>query len=472
MQTTKFSSLNLSKEILKAVQDAGFEISTPIQTKSIPPLLEGKDVIGQAMTGTGKTAAFAIPAIEKTDASKKKVQTLIICPTRELALQVAKETNKFLKYKEEIHEIPIYGGQSIDHQIRGLRRGPQIVIGTPGRLLDHIGRRTLNLKDITTVILDEADEMLKMGFAEDIEKILKTTPTERQTVLFSATMPREILKLANKYQNNPELIKIVHENVTIPEIEQKYFEANGRNKLDILLHLFESEKPKKSIIFCNTKRMVDKLVTNLNAHGYYTEALHGDMTQNKRNRVMDKFRKNKIDTLIATDVAARGIDVKDIEIVFNYDIPTDEEFYVHRIGRTGRAGKTGKAYTFIFEREIHLLRTIEKYIKSRITRGILPTSEQILESQADKISNKIREVIKQKNLEKYISSIEQSLIKDNSLIDIAAALLKMHLEKSKSDNKVDGKDSNKYRNKRSSRDRNRSGNRDRSKNGRRSYKQK
>jgi ATP-dependent RNA helicase DeaD len=323
MKTLKFEELNLSKDILHAVRDMGFEEATPIQSQSIPVILKGKDIIGQAQTGTGKTASFGIPIIETIDSHSKKVQALVLCPTRELAIQVSEELGELLKYKKNIKVIPIYGGQSIDRQIRALHLGVQIVIGTPGRVIDHVDRGTLKLDNIKTVVLDEADEMLDMGFRDDIEKILKSVPKERQTIMFSATMPKQIFELSKKYLKSPEHIKVVHEVLTVPNVKQYYIEVKQNMKLEILTRLIDISNPKLSLIFCNRKKGVDELVSHLQARGYFVEGLHGDMKQNVRDRVMSKFRNGKLEILVATDVAARGIDVENIDSVFNYDMPQD-----------------------------------------------------------------------------------------------------------------------------------------------------
>src|SRR5215469_13221739 len=333
-----FSELGLSAELLKAIDKLGFEKASPIQADSIPPLMQGTDVVGQSQTGSGKTAAFAIPAIEKTDPSQRVVQVLILCPTRELAIQVSEEIHKLAVFKRGVNALPIYGGQSYERQFYGLKQGAQIVIGTPGRLMDHMRRGTLRLDTVKLVILDEADVMLNMGFREDIETILKDAPKERQTVFFSATMPRPIRDLIERYARNPENVKVEQKEMTVPTVEQVYYEVDRRFKIELLTRLIDIHDLKLGIIFCNTKRMVDDLVDHLEAQGYMADRLHGDMTQAMRDRVMNKFRKSGMEFLVATDIAARGIDVDDVQVVFNYDLPYDGEDYVHRIGRTGRRG--------------------------------------------------------------------------------------------------------------------------------------
>lgn len=429
MHTIKFNDLNLTKELTKAIGDLGFEEATPIQSQSIPLLLDGRDVIGQAQTGTGKTAAFGIPAIEKVDTSRKETQVVALCPTRELAIQVAEGLNDLIKYKRGIRIIPVYGGQSIERQIRAIRKGAQIIIATPGRLLDHIERRTVTLDNISMFILDEADEMLNMGFIGDIEKILKQTPAKRQTVLFSATMPKPILELSKKYLKNPEHIKVVHKELTVPNIQQFYYEVKPSSKLEILTRLIDLHNPKLSLVFCNTKRGVDNLVSHLEARGYLADALHGDMKQNQRDKVMAKFRSGKLDVLVATDVAARGIDVDDIDAVFNYDMPQDEEYYVHRIGRTARAGRTGQAHTFAVGKEFRAIKEIERYTKSKIIQKQPPSSEDVAEVRTSAFIDDVRSAINKGDLKKYEHYIESLMEEDFSAFEIAAALVKMHFSR-------------------------------------------
>ena len=360
-QMNLFGEIQLDKKIVTALADMGFEEPSPIQSQTIPIVLSGSDVIGQAQTGTGKTAAFGIPIMQNiTDA--RKIQALIMTPTRELAIQVSEELGKIGRIKR-IRSLPVYGGQPIDRQIRALKMGVQVIIGTPGRLLDHIKRGTIKLDGIKFLVLDEADEMLDMGFVEDIETIIKNIPAERQTLLFSATMPKPILRLAEKYMNKPQLVTVSKEKLTVPLIDQFYFETN--DKLDALCRVLDVEDTDKTIIFCRTKKGVDELVNALGNRGYLAEGLHGDLSQNQRDRVMKKFREGKSDILIATDVAARGLDIENISHSINYDIPQDPESYVHRIGRTGRAGNKGTAMTFITPREFRQLKLIEKIAKTK-----------------------------------------------------------------------------------------------------------
>ncbi len=423
----RFGDLHLSREMQKAIEDIGFEEATPIQVQSIPHILKGKDVIGQAQTGTGKTAAFGIPTLEMVDEASRKIQAVILCPTRELAIQVAEELKKLSKYKKGIEILPIYGGQPIERQIKALRKGVQVIIGTPGRVMDHMDRNTLKMDDVKIIILDEADEMLDMGFREDIEFILKKIPEKRQTILFSATMPQAILNLTKKYQHNPEFIKVVHKELTVPSIEQFYYEVKEQTKPEILSRLIDSYNLKLSLVFCNTKKRVDELVGHLQARGYLADGLHGDMNQTQRDRVMSKFRKGTIEILVATDVAARGIDVDDIEAVFNYDVPHDEEYYVHRIGRTGRAGKTGRAFTFVVGRDIYQIRDIQRYAKTKITSKKVPSLSDVEEIKTNLLLEKIKESINEGHLGKYINWVERLIEEDCTSLDVAASLLKMIL---------------------------------------------
>jgi len=425
MKQVSFYDFNISKEIKKAVQEMGFEEPTPIQGLTIPEALEGKDIIGQAQTGTGKTVAFGIPVLEKIFVEDKSPQAIIICPTRELSLQVAKEFGKISSFMKKLHILPVYGGQPIGRQLRALKKGVHIIIGTPGRIIDHIERGTLDLSGIETVVLDEADEMLDMGFREDIEKILRRTPKNRQTLLFSATMPNAIKKLTHNYQKNPKHLRVAQHMITAPEIEQIYFEAREKMKLELLSRLLDIYDLNLVLIFCNTKRRVDRLVRDLKSRGYDVDGIHGDMRQGQRDKVMNKFRKGKIEILVATDVAARGIDVPDVEAVFNYDVPNDNEYYVHRIGRTGRAGKTGYAFTFVAGKEIYKLRDIQKYTKSKIKQQKIPSLDDIRDIKNNLILDKVKKSIEDNNLNKNIHQIESLIELGYNSIDIAAALLKL-----------------------------------------------
>lgn len=427
MEHIKFEEMNISNEILRAVLDMGFEEATPIQSQAIPVVLEGKDIIGQSQTGTGKTAAFGIPCLERIDPEDRRLQALILCPTRELAIQVSEEFRKLLKYKDNIRVLPIYGGQPIDRQITALKKGAQVVIGTPGRVMDHMRRRTIKAETVQMMILDEADEMLDMGFREDIETILVKIPEDHQTLLFSATLSPEILDITKRFQRDPEFIKIVRKELTVPNIEQYYFDVKEKSKLDALCRIMDVYDPNLAMVFCNTKKRVDDLVEMLQGRGYFAEGLHGDLKQAQRDKVMQKFRNGTIEVLVATDVAARGLDIDDIDIVFNYDVPQDEEYYVHRIGRTGRAGKSGKAFTFCVGKEIYKLRDIMRYTKTKIQQQKLPTLSDVEELKTRFFLEKIRGIIDEGHLTKYINLVDRLMEEDYTSIDIAAALLKNHL---------------------------------------------
>ena len=423
MTPTLFSDLGLSPELEKAIKKLGFEQASPIQAASIPVLMEGKDVVGQSQTGSGKTAAFAIPAIEKTDPKLKAVQVLVLCPTRELAVQVSEEVHKLASFKRGIICLPIYGGQSYERQYAGLRQGAQIVIGTPGRVMDHMRRGSLKFDNLNTIILDEADVMLDMGFREDIEMVLKTLPPERQTVFFSATMPRPIRTLIERFANDPQSIQMEQQAMTVPTVEQSVYEVDRRFKVELLTRLIDVHDLKLGIIFCNTKAMVDELVEHLVAQGYQADRLHGDMSQQQRDRVMNRFRKSGLEFLVATDVAARGIDVNDVEVVFNYDLPYDPEDYVHRIGRTGRAGRSGIAVSFVSGREIFKIRNIERFTKLRIRRGKVPSLQDVDEARNSQVLEKVRETLKGTDFKKQDPLVERLLEEGFSSTDIASALL-------------------------------------------------
>ncbi|MBL7685727.1 MAG: DEAD/DEAH box helicase [Deltaproteobacteria bacterium] len=427
MSTKLFSELNLSPEMIKAIDKMGFEQASPIQAEAIPVLLQKKDVIGQSQTGSGKTAAFGIPAIEKVVLANKHPQVLILCPTRELAVQVSEEIHKLAFFKRGLQVLPIYGGQSYDRQIAGLRQGAQIVVGTPGRVMDHMRRGTLKLNSLHTLILDEVDVMLNMGFREDIETILQQTPSERQTVFFSATIPPPIQQLMGKYLKNPVHVQIKQVAKTVPTVEQTYFEIDRRYKMELLTRLIDIHDLKLGIIFCNTKRMVDDLVDYLNLQGYSADRLHGDMNQAQRDRVMTRFRKSGLDFLVATDVAARGIDVDDVEVVFNYDLPYDGEDYVHRIGRTGRKGRSGLAISFASGREMFQIRNIERFTKIRMLRGKPPSAGEVEEAKLNVFLDKVRKTLKEEKYKRCDSLIERLLEEGFASTEIASALL-FHLQ--------------------------------------------
>ena len=409
--------------MLKAIDKLGFEQAAPIQADAIPVLMQGHDVVGQSQTGSGKTAAFGIPAVEKVNPQLRATQVLILCPTRELAVQVSEEIHKLAFFKRGIHALPIYGGQSYERQFLGLKQGAHIVIGTPGRVMDHMRRSTLRLDSLKMVILDEADVMLNMGFRDDIEVILQGVPKERQTVFFSATMPRPIRDLIEKYARSPVNVRIEQKAMTVPTVEQLYYEVDRRYKIEALTRLIDIHDLKLGIIFCNTKRMVDELTDHLNAQGYSADRLHGDMNQAQRDRVMNKFRKSGLEFLVATDVAARGIDVDDVEVVFNYDLPYDGEDYVHRIGRTGRKGRKGLAFTFVSGREVFAIRHIERFTNMRIQRGRVPSHNEVEEARDDLFLGKLRTTLAGGDFRSQQHIIERLLEEGFSSTDIAAALL-------------------------------------------------
>ena len=426
METIRFDELNLDAKILRAVTDMGFEAASPIQAKAIPLEIEGKDIIGQAQTGTGKTAAFGIPLLQKIDPKNKKLQAVVLCPTRELAIQVAEEIRSLAKYMHGIKVLPIYGGQEIVKQIRSLKDGVQVIIGTPGRVMDHMRRKTIKFGQVHTVVLDEADEMLNMGFLEDMETILSELPEERQTVMFSATMPAAIAELAKKFQKEPEIVKVVKKDLTVPKVTQYYYEVKPKNKIEVMCRLLDMYAPKLSVVFCNTNRQVDELVLALQGRGYFAEGLHGDLKQVQRDRVMNGFRKGRTDILVATDVAARGIDVDDVEAVFNYDIPQDEEYYVHRIGRTGRAGREGKAFSLVVGKEVYKLRDIQRYCKTKIVPQPIPSIDDVTEIKADKILCQAEELMQDSDMNRLIDIIEKKVLEeDYTTLDLAAGLLRM-----------------------------------------------
>jgi len=429
MTKLRFEELGLSKETLTAIKDMGFEEASPIQSEAIPILLSGKDLIGQAQTGTGKTAAFAIPLIERLDPESKELQAVILCPTRELVIQVSEEFRKLMKYKENLWVIPVYGGQEIERQLRTLKRGVQVVIGTPGRTMDHMRRGSIKMNSVKTVVLDEADEMLDMGFREDMETILKDSQGERQTIMFSATMAKDILELTKQYQKDPVIVNVTNKKINAPKIQQVYFEIQEKNKPEVLARLLDIHNVKLALVFCNTKSQVDQLVNDLKTRGYFADALHGDMSQNQRDKVMNGFRNGSVEILVATDVAGRGIDVNDIEAVFNYDLPRDDEDYTHRIGRTARAGKTGTAFTFVTGKQVYNLKRIERANGIKIQRQSVPTIDEIELTKINSYASKITEIIEAGHLSKYVNQIELFMGEEYTSLDIAAALLKITIEK-------------------------------------------
>lgn len=414
----------LDNRIVRAIREMGFEKLSPIQEQAIPYLLQGEDIIGQAQTGTGKTAAFGIPAIQHINPDVKKLQTIILCPTRELAIQAAEELRKIAKYMHGIKVLPVYGGQDISRQIAGLR-GVQIIVGTPGRVMDHMRRHTIKLDLVNMVVLDEADEMLNMGFREDMELILGQIPGEHQTALFSATMPKPILEITDRFQKDAKLVKVAAKELTIPLVSQKFYRVKNQDKDAACVRLLEYYQPKLTLIFCNTKKKVDELADLLKQQGFQAEGLHGDLSQAQRDVAMNRFRNGGASILIATDVAARGIDVDDVEAVINYDIPQDIEYYVHRIGRTGRAGRKGRSFTFANSREIYKIREIERVCHTTITEKKLPGAAKVLKAKADKYLNNAWELHEHEDIELMKSFLQRKMEEEGcDALELAAAMLK------------------------------------------------
>jgi len=426
-QGITFHDLGLSDTTLKSISEMGYKTPSPIQSQAIPVVLSGADVVGQAQTGTGKTAAFMLPILEKINPHSKTVQALVLCPTRELAVQVHDEAKKFAKNDRNINIVSIYGGQSYDPQIRALKKGVQIVVGTPGRVMDHMKRKTLKLDNLKFMVLDEADEMLNMGFKDDIESILIDTPEERQTVLFSATMPPEILKIARTHQKNPEIIKIATKELSNRDIEQYYIEVKAKDRMQAMIRCIDAMVITSSIVFTNTKREVDELVSKLQSEGYVAEGLHGDLKQVQRDRVMHGFRRGKVNILVATDIAARGIDVNNVKAVFNFDIPLNEENYVHRIGRTGRAGESGISITFVYGRDMFKVRRIENYTKSKMEKMPLPDANDIKNKRIEKFIDELTANIENSDFAKEHEILGKLVDEGHSLVNIAASLLNMQV---------------------------------------------
>ncbi len=423
MEKLRFTELGLSADILKAVDKMGFEEASPIQTAVIPTIMQGRDVVGQSSTGSGKTVAFAIPAIEKVDPKIRAVQVLILCPTRELAVQVAEETGKIALFKKGVMGVPIYGGQSYERQFRALDAGAQVVIGTPGRVMDHMERGSMKLDKLKMVILDETDRMLDMGFRDDIEHILKSVPTTRQLLFFSATIPRAIQDLIGRYSKDPAWIKIESVAQNKPQVVQTYFEVDRRSKIEALTRLIDVNDFRYGIIFCSTKIMVDDLDEHLHSRGYQTDRLHGDISQAQRDRVMDKFRRRGFEFLVATDVAARGLDVDDLEVVFNFDLPNDAEDYTHRVGRTGRAGRKGLAFTFVSGQEIYKLQSMVRWAKLDIGRGKIPSLDEVEEARSSVFFEKIRATLEEKKFKPHDRMIDRLLDQGYASTDICSALI-------------------------------------------------
>jgi ATP-dependent RNA helicase DeaD len=424
---TTFAGLGLSAETLAVIADQGYEVPTPVQERTIPALLAGRDVIAQAPTGTGKTAAYGLPIVERLDESRLVPQALVIVPTRELAMQVAEALHGMGQHRQMV-TLPIYGGQPYDRQFRALKRGVQVVVATPGRLLDHLERKTLALQTIGTVVLDEADEMLNMGFVEDIERILLAVPQEHQTALFSATLPARILKLAGQYLRNPERVSVAAREAVAPLVRQVYYEVHWRDKSDALARVLDYEKPESAIVFVRTKRDADVVSEQLNAAGYIAQAIHGDINQQQRERVLERFRAGHTQLLVGTDVAARGLDIPDVTHVINYDLPPDAESYVHRIGRTGRAGQTGEALTLVTPGERRILSMIEHGIHRKIQPLRLPTDAQIAERRRTAFRDEVLKILDAGELDPYIEMVED-LASSRDIAEVAAAALKMAAHK-------------------------------------------
>lgn len=418
-----FYEMGLSNKVIRATANMGFEEATPIQEQTIPVVMAGKDIVGQAQTGTGKTAAFGIPLVEKMELEQEKIGALVITPTRELCVQVAEELNKIGQIKG-IRALPIYGGQDMNRQIKALKNRPQIIVGTPGRLMDHMRRKTIRLNDVSMVVLDEADEMLNMGFKEDIESILLEIPQEKQILLFSATMPRPIQELAKRFLNEPEFISVKAKEVTVPNIEQNYMEVHEREKFDVLCRLLDIQSPELAIIFGRTKKRVDELCEALSSRGYSAEGIHGDLSQAKRESVLRHFKQGTTEILVATDVAARGLDISGVTHVYNFDIPQDPESYVHRIGRTGRAGKTGLAVTFVTSRELGHLKLIEQITKKKMLRKPIPTINQALEGQQKLTVEKLTQTLAAGDFYKY-KELAEELLEEHDSVNLVAAALKI-----------------------------------------------
>ena len=427
-EKVRYDESGLDEKIIRAVTEMGFEFMSPIQKAAIPVMLEGRDIIGQAQTGTGKTAAFGIPLLQKVDPNNKHLQAVVLCPTRELAMQAADDIRDFAKYMTGIKVLAVYGGQDISRQIRALSNGVQIVVGTPGRVMDHMRRHTMKMKDVKVLVLDEADEMLDMGFREDIETILKGVPEERQTALFSATMPEPILKITRTYQKDAEYIKMTPKEITVAAIDQAYYRVPQKMKEEVLTRLMDYYNPARSLIFCNTKKMVDTLSESLKGKGYACDGLHGDLSQNQRDTVMNLFRSGRINILIATDVAARGIDVSGVEAVFNFDIPEDIEYYVHRIGRTGRAGRSGKSFTLVGGREMYKLREIEKVCHTKIEERRVPSAKEITRVKSQKVFAEVIDIIENGDISSALSFVNQKVEEGEYTAEqLAAGFMKLKM---------------------------------------------
>lgn len=422
-----FAELNLSEPVLRSLQEMGFEEPTPVQAQAIPSLMAGRDVVAQALTGTGKTAAFGIPLVERVDPTKNVPQAIVLAPTRELAVQVAEHLAVLARYKR-IQTLPIYGGQPIDRQLRALRRGVHAIVATPGRLMDHMRRGTVDLSSVRMLILDEADQMLQMGFQEDVEYILSHLPEDRVTALFSATMPQPILNIVGRYMRDPEILRLSQpQALTVPKVKQVFYQVPFPRKLDALGRVLDDRQPERAIVFCATKRMVDEVVERLQARGHAADGIHSDISQTGREKVLKSFKDGRTEILVATDVAARGLDVPDVTLVVNFDIPADPEFYVHRIGRTARFGASGEAVTFVNPREMRELRVIEKMTGAKIRGAELPTEADAEERELRVLVERLLEVMGKNQWGRYRAVVEQ-LMDDYDPADIAAAAVAMSVK--------------------------------------------
>ena len=430
MDTPPFSELGLPAELLAAIEILGYEKPSPIQAMSIPPALEGKDILGLSATGSGKTAAFTLPALAKLDVKNLNPQVLILCPTRELAVQVCEEVHRLGAKMQGLHATPVYGGAPIDRQLRALRQGTQLVVGTPGRLLDHLRRGSFDASQVKMAILDEADRMLDMGFKDEMDELLAALPADRQTLFFSATMNPGVSRLIQKFGNSPQVVEILQKAKTVSTIEQSYFEVRQRSKVEVLSRILDMNPPRLGIIFCNTKRSVDECTEDLINRGYAADRLHGDITQQMRERTLKRFREGAVELLVATDVAARGLDIEEIDIVFNYDLPTDPEDYVHRIGRTGRAGRSGRAVSFVYGREIYRLQGVERYTRQVIKREKIPSVEMVEGRRADLIFEQLKERLESAKFDTHQEHIDRLLDQGHTPTDIAGALVTMLRESS------------------------------------------
>ncbi|RYD28354.1 MAG: DEAD/DEAH box helicase, partial [Verrucomicrobiaceae bacterium] len=430
MDTPPFSELGLPDTLLAAIEGLGYEKPSPIQALSIPPALAGKDILGLSATGSGKTAAFTLPALAKLDVKLAVPQVLILCPTRELAVQVCEEVHRLGAKLPGLHATPVYGGAPMDRQLRALRMGTQLVVGTPGRLLDHLRRGSFDPSNIKMAVLDEADRMLDMGFKEEMDELLAALPADRQTLFFSATMNPGVARLIQKFGNDPQKIEIQQKSKTVSTIDQSYFEVRQRSKVEVLSRILDMNPPRLGIIFCNTKRSVDECTEDLVNRGYAADRLHGDITQQMRERTLKRFRDGSVELLVATDVAARGLDIDEIDIVFNYDLPTDPEDYVHRIGRTGRAGRSGRAVSFVYGREIYRLQAIERYIRQVIQREKIPSVEQVEGRRANLIFEQLKERLESGKFDTHQEHIDRLLDQGHTPTDIAGALVTMLRESS------------------------------------------